>query len=453
MQVKRMPYRGNMSFGRGVNTLTGEVLGLALQCDAPVATAGVDGQESIVDVQMINSHEQLMKSMGLSVEASGRYGLFSAEGKFGLAEKSSYNSQSSFIVASCRVQNAFLQVNHANLLPEAAQMLKDNRPDVFKTTYGDSFVRGLLTGGEFFAVVQITSTDEETQKSLAASLHAECQGLVASGSFSMAFNQESSSKKSKTEVAINFYQRAGQDEQLAFTKNADEVLARLKAFPSIARAHPIGYEAEVANYNTLALPMPNFVEIENREFALQDCARLRLKYLTIRNDIEFARTNPVFFDNLPTDQTLQEMQNKYEMAINFLMRHASRIAGGTMEPKIFVPAEYDANLAELPLVNLTRKAATAYVSVPDLRGLSVTAAKQNLQQIGLVADSNAIAVDKNSAQPLDVVTSQDPLPGTELPAGGRVRINYNYIAHQRFNWHISDVAHDKPDFLKRLRNT
>jgi hypothetical protein len=30
MQTTRLPYRGNMEFGRGINTLTGEVLGLAL---------------------------------------------------------------------------------------------------------------------------------------------------------------------------------------------------------------------------------------------------------------------------------------------------------------------------------------------------------------------------------------------------------------------------------------
>jgi hypothetical protein len=60
-----------------------------------------------------------MESMGLSVEASGRYGLFSAEGKFELANQSSFNSQSTFVVANSRVKNAFEQVKRAALLPEA----------------------------------------------------------------------------------------------------------------------------------------------------------------------------------------------------------------------------------------------------------------------------------------------------------------------------------------------
>ena len=440
MQIKRIPYIGNMSFGRGVNSLTGEVLGVALECDQPIATAGVGGQEAKVEVEMINTHEQLMESMGLSVSVSGHYGMFSASGKFGLAEKSSFNSQSSFIVAKCLVQNAFLQVNHAKLLPEAEALLTNNKPDTFKTAFGDSFVRGILTGGEYYAVIQITSTEEEQQQSLALSCKASCQGLVASATFKTSLDKAQASTTSETDISINFYQRAGQDEQLAFTKDVEEVLARLIAFPAIVRANPIGYEAEIANYNTLALPTPNYVEIENREESLQDCARLRLKYMTIRNDIEFARSNPVFFDNLPTDQELQETQDKYTMAINFLMRHASRIANGTIEPKLFRPEDYDASLAMLPLVNFTRKTIGAQISVPDLRGLAVESAKQNLQQLGFVTDSASNPVAKDSKQPLNIVTGQEPLPGIELPVGSRVRINYNYIPEHRFPWLQKQVA-------------
>lgn len=283
-QIQRMPFRGSGTLGRGVNTLTGEFVGKALNViDKEEA---VSGGEATYEFQITETHDLLMKSLGLSAEASGRYGLFSAEGKFGLAEKSNFNATSTFVVASCRVQNAFVMIDRVELLPEARPLLE--QPNKFKTAFGTSFIRGLQTGGEFYVVMQVTSTSQETQTSLSAAFQAECQGLLGSGGFKSAFDQSQRSESSKSQVSVLMYQRAGQDEQLSYVSDAGDVIEQLKDFPAIARANPCGYECEVADYNTLALPEVNQEEVADREMALTDCARLRLKYMTRRNDIEFA---------------------------------------------------------------------------------------------------------------------------------------------------------------------
>jgi len=317
-----MLFRGSATLGRGINVLTGEIVGKALEVQT--TERAVTGGEAMYNVQIIDTHESLMESLGLSVEASGRYGLFSAEGKFALSEKSSFNAQSTFVVASCRVMNAFEQVDKVKVMPDAERMLADK--PAFKTAFGTAFVRGLQTGGEFYAVFQCTSTSQETQKDLSASFHASCQGLVGAGDFKEKFDQASSSSSHKTKITVLTYQRAGADEQLAYVVDAPGIIQRLKDFPTIARANPAGYEIEYADYNTLTLPLVNEEEIADREMALTDCAKLRLKFMTRRNDIDFARENRTFFEELPPDDILMRMWEEYCRAVGAVQLHAQRIA-------------------------------------------------------------------------------------------------------------------------------
>ncbi len=429
VQVRRMPFRGSATLGRGVNTLTGEIVGKALKVISK--EQATTGQEVVYDVQITETHDALMQSLGLSVEASGRYGLFSAEGKFSLAEKSSFNAQSTFVVASCRVQNAFEQVDQVEILPEARTLLE--QPDRFKTAFGTSFVRGLQTGGEFYIVLQTTSTSQETQSSLSVSFQADCQGLVASASFEMAYDQAKQSSSSETKVSVLMYQRAGQDEQISYVSDPKGIIKRLQEFPAIARSNPAGYECEVADYNTLALPDINQEEVADREMALTDCAKLRLKYMTYRNDIQFARENRIFFADLPTDDVLGDMWEKYSRVVAAVQLHAQKIAGRRIPPVIFDLSALEPPL-DLPIVNFKRVDVPSDIPVPSLVGNAVENAKAQLQSIGLEPESSSVAVPGNSNEPLNIVTAQDPPAGTRVPPKTRVRLTYNYVASERFDW-------------------
>lgn len=428
-QIQRMPFRGSGTLGRGVNTLTGEFVGKALNViDKEEA---VSGGEATYEFQITETHDSLMKSLGLSAEASGRYGLFSAEGKFGLAEKSNFNATSTFVVASCRVQNAFVMIDRVELLPEARPLLE--QPNKFKTAFGTSFIRGLQTGGEFYVVMQVTSTSQETQTSLSAAFQAECQGLLGSGGFKSAFDQSQRSESSKSQVSVLMYQRAGQDEQLSYVSDAGDVIKRLKDFPAIARANPCGYECEVADYNTLALPEVNQEEVADREMALTDCARLRLKYMTRRNDIEFARENRIFFDDLPPDAELSDLWEKYSRVVSLVQLHAQKIAGHAIPPTVFDLSTADPNL-DLPVVSFRRVNVGADIPVPELVGSAYAFAKQRLAELGLDCEGAGNAIDANSTSPKDIVLVQQPTAGTTVAPKTRIRLVYNYVPSNRFRW-------------------
>jgi hypothetical protein len=445
-QTQRMPFRGSATLGRGVNTLTGEFIGKALKVtNKEQATTG---QEATFDVQIVETHDSLMQSLGLSIETSGRYGLFSAEGKFGLSEKSNFNAQSTFVVASCRVQNAFEMLDTFEILPEATRLLE--QPDKWKTTYGTSFVRGLQTGGEFYIVFQTTSTSQETQNSLSVSFQAACQGLLASADFKMAYDESKQSTSQKTETSILMYQRAGQDEQIGFISDIEGIIKRLRDFPAIARAHPAGYEVEVADYNTLALPEVNDEEIADREASLTDCARLRLKYMTRRNDIDFARENRVFFEELPPDDELSELWEKYSRAVAAVQLHAQKIAGRRIPPIIFDLSALEPPL-ELPVINFKRVNTTELL-VPYLIGHPIDKAKALLKSMGLEHETTYVKVTQDSGEPLDTVIAQDPLDGKIVSANFRVRLTQNIVqtsgGNQRF---LYDIISDRVKISDLMR--
>lgn len=434
-QVRRIPFTGAATLGRGVNVLTGAMVGKAL--DVETMEEVLPGQDALYRVQMVTTRESLMESLGLSVEASGRYGLFSAGGKFKLSEQSSFNSQSSFVVASCRVQNAFMMVDRVKLRPEANIARED--PEKFKNAFGTMFVRGLETGGEFFAILQATSTDTAAQSDLAAAFQADCQGLIVGGSFKSKLEKTMASTQHRTEISITVYQRAGQDEELSITQDAQAVIERLKRFPKIARVNPCGYEVEIADYATLALPPLNEELLFDRELSLTDCARLRMKYMTLRNDIEFARLNQGYFVDLPSDEELAAAGAAYTRAVTLVQIHAQRIAARAIPPTVFDLKAADPDL-DLPVIVLQRLGVVEETLVPNLVAMPIGAAKEFLAGIGLKADTRSFAVKKEAKQPLDSVTAQTPAAGTKVKAGTTVTLSYNYISDTRFRWVVGTLA-------------
>ncbi|MFI0088437.1 hypothetical protein [Streptomyces bobili] len=253
-----------------------------------------------------------------------------------------------------------------------AQGLLDSlRFDEFKAAFGDSFVRGLQTGGEFYSVIRITSVSASKQSELALTLQAEANGLVASGGFEAAFTQANSSQSTRSEFSASMYQKAGTGAQISPTVEIGEVINRFKGFPQIASNSAVAYETEVATYDTLPLPVPTIQEQESFLFALSDAREKKHRYAQTRNDLDFALRNPVFFEALPPADVLQSASSTYTKLINAVMDHAIRLSRGqitpprvfdstVLTPPLFEPAPVPLRRVSQPLPTGTRILQTAF---------------------------------------------------------------------------------------------
>ena len=345
-QVRRITFNDE-EIGMGFNSESGLAVGTALENFTVQEEPTAPGQEVSAAIKIINSHEELMDSLDLSFEAQGRYGFYSASAKAAFAESSHYNSTSTFLVARCIVQNPFRRGRNWSVRPAAQALLDSMRFEEFKTAFGDSFVRGLQTGGEFYSVIRITSVSSSTQSELSASLEAEMNGLVAAGSFKGQFQQANSSSSTKSEFSSTMFQRAGSGAQSAVVIDIGEVTARYKNFPDIARTSAFAYETEVATYDTLPLPVPTPEEQEDFLFALRAAREKKLFYIQAQNDLEFALQHPEFFQDLPARDTLLSAAAAYTKLLNAVIDHAVRLARGQIAPpRVFDPSAITPPLAE-----------------------------------------------------------------------------------------------------------
>jgi len=370
-QVIVIPFAGQ-EIGQGFNSATRESIGTALAVQNISEDPNADGQQVTTSFQMVTDQESLLEALGVSASVDARIGLFSGGAKMDFAESHAVNSFSSFIAGRCLVSNAQRRGHGFALMPDAAALVTSQRMDEFKTAFGDMFVRSLNTGGEFLVVARITSVSEDHQRKLTASLHGAYTGIINNVDFSASLSSAMQETSNRTEVTVWMQQSGGIGAQASFTgPDATKILQRLSEFPGFVHQHPVGYEAELANYNTIPIPVPTPEEREDRELVLADCAAQKIGFLRALSDIDFAISDEgaPLFDNLPSRDDLTRMKGQYRTALNGLIVHAIRVSTGRMDPpQLFVASPPP------PAISFKKKPFApppqGPVKVPDFRGLT-----------------------------------------------------------------------------------
>lgn len=424
----------------GFNSESGLAVGTALEGFSVTENPTAPGGEVTASISIVNTHEELQESLSMSFEAQGRYGFYSGSAKTKFSESTKFNSTSTFLVARCIVENALRRGKNFAVTPGAKALLTPEGFDAFKNAFGDSFVRGLQTGGEFYAVIRITSISTSTQSELAATLQAEANGLVVGGSFKGAFTTANESASTRSEFAATMYQRAGTGTQIAPTVTIEDVIKRFQEFPAIAHANAAAYEVEVATYDTLPLPLPTPEEREDFLFALADARERKLRYIQTRNDLEFVRHHPEFFQDPPPAQTLDGAVQAYTTLINAVMAHAIKLSRGQINPpQVFDPALLSPPIAEpapIPLMRLTPPPAVVQIPawfterqvfpVPPVVSLG---GLPSASQLGLRVHWFFDRKPKSPSfpRPSGHITKILPPPGSQVQAGSTIEIHAEHI--------------------------
>jgi hypothetical protein len=406
-----VPFNGHV-IGEGFNSDTVERVGVALD----VAKLGEDsqapGQSAVFKFDMVTSQSSFEKALNIGAELEARYALFSGGGTFGFAESSAVNTTSTYVVASCVVLNALRFGTH--FTPnQTAQRLIDagNKPD-FKRAFGDRYTQALHTGGEFHALVRVTSSDTEHQRRISAALHGEFNGLVASGSFKASFDTAQAEKSSHTEVNVQIYQTSGVGPEIKMPgADAIKILQHMDNFGQIAHQNAAAYKAELLSYDTLALPFPSPMELEDRRQVLADCLVRRQSYLSAISDLTFAQgqdANLIFAD-LPSPQALVDLQNAFRRVLGELMDYSRGVAAGTIDAIPFVAKN------EPPLPHFKRRSASNF-SIWWAKRKEPDLLQDELFLITRIADRirGTITVDIENASPEVMERAADTITELDL---------------------------------------
>lgn len=351
-QVRKLNYNGE-DIGMGFNSDTGLAIGTCLEFTPPTGTLS---QEAESEVTIITSHEDLMSKLHMAAELEGHYAFSSAGGKVDFSTSTQYNSSSTFVVAKMVLANTVNRGKDFKLKPEFQHLL-DTDQAAFSRAFGDSFVRAHFTGGEFYAVMRVTSVDSKTQSNLAVSLQTDVQTGAAGGSFKGDLEKANQSENTRSEFTAKFYQKGGAGEnEIGSTLDVDEIKQRLHHFPNAIVSHPFPYFIEVATYDTVPLPTPRKEQQDDFLLALSDADAKKLRYLQARNDCDFAAQSPEFFFEPPAPAVLHGISAVYTALINAVILHAIGVSKGDIPPILFDPSKLTPPLTEPTLVLRKRDA-------------------------------------------------------------------------------------------------
>jgi hypothetical protein len=226
--------------------------------------------------------------------------------------------------------------------------------------------------------------------------------------------------KGRSEVTVFMSQAGGIGSQASFTgPDATKILQRLSEFPGFVNEHPVGYEVELATYDTIPIPVPTPEEHEDRQIVLQDCFAQKMGLLKALSTLTFVLGDSasLFFDNLPPEEDLVKIQGQYRTTLNALMAHAIRVSTGKMAP----PQTFVANPAPPPL-NFKKRPFSPEpktVELPNfvLMNINVADANHRLADLGLVGSIGR----RPDAAHVGIVISQDP-PGGTVQKGSMVTL-------------------------------
>lgn len=378
-----------MSCGLGFNSASSTIRGQSVTIE-PLQSEG-DGQTILFSCHKTESVDDVYTQIGLSVDASASAGLFGGSDKFDFVQNKSLHSYSVFLVVSIRVSNATQHMLGEQLLPAAADLLAKGDNDHFIASFGDYYIKGIESGGEFFAIIEIQTTDWNDQNTISNSLDVAGffgdGGAELQGNFTSKFQTVTQSRS----LDISSYQKGGQGEGAKQKVTPGELLDKALNFANDAFTHPVPYRAELQDYVSLNPPNPpNVIDIQNAKDVLQQLATNRNILLQFINDITFILSNPDQFDTPKAGVDLNALANQARATINEIKQAASSCMGDVRTCKLIAMSLPDRSM--LP----SRKQGAKKVTVPSVVGKAAEDAHTMLVSLGLQSISNLTPVETTS---------------------------------------------------------
>lgn len=416
-----------MSPGLGYNTASSIIRGQSVTIQPLVSTG--DGQTVLFSCHKTESVDDVYSQIGLSVDASASAGLFGGTDKFDFVQSKSLHSYSVFLVVSIKVSNPTQHMLGEQLLPAAADLLAKGDNDQFLASFGDYYIKGIESGGEFFAIIEIQTTGTNDQNSVSNSLDVAGffgdGGAELQGNFTSQFQTVTQSRS----LDISSYQKGGQGDGAKQKVTPGELLDKALNFANDVFMHPVPYRAELQDYVSLNPPNPpNVIDIQNAKDVLQQYATNRNMLLQFINDVTFILSNPDQFDAPAAGVDLNALANQARATINEIKQAASSCMGDVRTCKLIAMSLPDRRV--LP----SRKQGAKKVTIPSVVGKAAEDAHTMLAALGLQSISNLTPVD-TSAFAYEIqkeqgiepqvghVLSQSPGAGEVVEQGTTITLN------------------------------
>jgi hypothetical protein len=279
MQQTEVPYRNGFDYGIGVEVAHADPRARGVIGEV-TAVEGASGGGGSFKLQRVESTEELETHLGISAEASGGVGLFSASARFDFARDCKVRATSLVLLVTATEQFGFEQIDEPRLAPDAGDLVDDST--LFAERYGDSFVRGIEKGGQFFGVLRIDTRSEESRQQV----NTELQGSY--GAFSADVNATLSSVARKYNAGIDALAYWEGGRVTVEIRSPEDLIAAADQWRDSVLNLPKPYRVTLSPYAIASGPEPaNAAQLEHQRVVLIRCARMRSAAIDSLNLLDY----------------------------------------------------------------------------------------------------------------------------------------------------------------------
>jgi virginiamycin B lyase len=287
MYVEYIP-KAEFDHGRGFDATAMEVLAPCVE--GTVKSLGSGSQSINSEMKQVESSSQLDESLGIGAAASLGYGSFSMSAAAKYAQSHSLNSFAVTYTARSEIESATLALDSPRLKEEFRTMKYLD----FRDKCGDYYVDGITTGGEYVAVVTVTTQSSKDKEDVSAQLNAAVN-MMGSASVSAEFNKTMERVASSHEMKITEIRKGGAGEPIAV--DASTMVENFRNFARSVNDRPAYYQVVLKKYSTLPnYPYnPSDPQLESALATIDTLANLNHTWSTILNDVNVFKNHPKQF--------------------------------------------------------------------------------------------------------------------------------------------------------------
>jgi hypothetical protein len=420
MENAFVPYQFGYDYGIGVKSSTGGRMQLGAT-GTPAQVKDASGGSGGFQMIKITQTSDLEDHLGISADASAGVGLFSASDRFNFSRDCKIQTNSIALLLTCSQLNGFEQIPQPALSDAAAALVANGQADLFTERYGDCFVAGLETGGQFFGVIRIDVRSETDQQTIENSL----SGSYGPFSADIHVTLTNAMTQTNSSAETFLYYEGGNVQTKPQTP--DDLFAAANEWSKSVLQAPKPYTALLLPWIIANGPNPpNAADLDHQRDVLKACAKLRSQVIDRLNVLEYmidpAHTSEFIMSATDPDRLAQlhaAVSGDYDMiqdAASFAIDNAK----DAMEPETFARTNKGLPTYAVTVLppDLPKRVDGSDIKVPDfskvadVAGVSALAAQTKL---------TLHYVSAGTATPYRFV-SQDPAPGTPVAAGATVTV-------------------------------
>jgi hypothetical protein len=411
----KIPYREGYDFGVGVHRASGEPLARGV-VGAVTGVDGAPGGLGGLSVFQIDTMQELEEDLGISAEASGGISLFSASARFNYARRCKIQGYSITLILSAIFRGGFRQIDEPELHPNAENIVENE--ELFFRRYGDSFVRGISSGGIFSGIIRIECSTQEKRNIVQGGISAQ-YGLIG-GDFETTLTELVRQTSSRTFTHI--YHEGGSS-GASFVQSPRQLIDAGNNWLRTVSSNSTPYEVILAPYVIAVGPNPpNEIDLMHQRDVLKRCAQLRSNYIDFLNRVEYILHPDTInnFENVNLN-LLRELRTSFAFDLEIISQAASYALDHARDAR--EPETFAREIKQLPNYRLTvmptdmprLKGGDGKVA-PNVLGLSRDEAFRAIRAQGLIARQITVNAGFNNR-----AFAQRPHAGAPVSIDQRVR--------------------------------